>query len=319
MAISRRRFLESATVSVGGVHAAGTQLPTRPFGRTGVRVPILAFGSGSRFLMYKEEDKALAALNKAIDLGITYVDTAAAYGDGASEERVGKVMKTRRKEVFLVSKINERDPEKVKRTIDRTFRLLQTDHLDVLHIHSLLHEDDLAKVESKGGVLDILRKLRDEKSIRFMGITSHTNPEVLAKALERHDFNCTQMALNAALMGMATFTPGASYPAGFKPCFETVALPVANRKGLGVIAMKIFGQEKLVGAAPVETLIRYSLSLPVSTCVLGMPKLEYIEQNVQVARDFKPMPRPEMQRISTEVSGKLKAALDQEFARHIDA
>ncbi len=319
MALSRRRFLESATVSLGAAHAAEPKLATRPFGRTGVRVPVLAFGSGSRFLMYKEEDKALQALNKAIDLGITYVDTAAAYGDGASEERVGKVMKTRRKEVFLASKINERDPEKVKRTIDRTFRLLQTDRLDVLHIHSLLNEDDLAKVESKGGVLDILRKLRDEKAIRFMGVTSHTNPEVLARALERHDFNCTQMALNAGLMGMAKFTPGAGYPAGVTPCFETIALPVANRKGLGVIAMKIFGQEKLVGAAPIETLIRYSLSLPVSACVLGMPKLEFIEQNVQVARSFKAMTKPQMQRISSEVSGKVKAMLDREFSSHVDA
>src|SRR5712691_321562 len=112
MSISRRRFLESTTL--GGIAAGVTnaaeidkdhKLPTRVLGKTGARVSIVAFGSGSRFLMYKEEDKALEALNKALDLGITYVDTAYGYGNGLSEERVGKVMKTRRKEVWLATKI----------------------------------------------------------------------------------------------------------------------------------------------------------------------------------------------------------------------
>src|SRR5262249_24717999 len=82
-----------------GRQATPSALPTRVLGRTGASVSILAFGCGSRFLMYDDEEKALSALNQAIDLGITYLDTAYSYGDGKSETRVGKVMATRRKEV----------------------------------------------------------------------------------------------------------------------------------------------------------------------------------------------------------------------------
>ena len=70
--------------------------------------------------------------------------------------------------------------------------------------------------------------------------------------------------------------------------FESLALPVANRKKMGVIAMKIFAQEQIAGKAPVKDLIRYSLSLPVTACVLGMPKLEFIEENLASRRRSSP-------------------------------
>src|SRR5579863_4568993 len=111
MSISRRDFLGTAALTGVAVTASGATtepMPTRVLGRTGARVSILAMGGGSRFLMYKDEDKALEALNRAFDLGITYMDTAYGYGDGLSEERVGKVMKTRRQSLFLATKINKR-------------------------------------------------------------------------------------------------------------------------------------------------------------------------------------------------------------------
>src|SRR5215469_16489012 len=112
--ISRRQFLEMGTAAgtrmllltdIVSSRTATPALPSRTLGRTGVKVSILAFGCGSRFLMYKSEDAAIAVLNRAIDLGITYLDTAYAYGDGKSESRVGKVMASRRKEVWLATKI----------------------------------------------------------------------------------------------------------------------------------------------------------------------------------------------------------------------
>ena len=113
--LSRRKFLErfaagTATLPLfkSVAEGAARALPHRVLGRTGASVSILAFGCGSRFLMYEEEEKALAALNRALDLGITYLDTAYAYGDGKSETRVGKVMATRRKDVFLATKIPDR-------------------------------------------------------------------------------------------------------------------------------------------------------------------------------------------------------------------
>lgn len=319
MSISRRQFLESTAVAglATNALAAKGKLPTRILGKTGAKVSMLAFGCGSRLMSYTD-DKAIEALNRGLDLGITYVDTAQSYGDGHSEEVVGQVMKTRRKEVWLATKVSERDGEKAKRLIEESLRKLNTDHVDLLHIHSLGKEDDLARIEAKGGVLDVIRNARDQKMARFIGITCHTDPAVLKTALERHDFDCTQFALNAARAGQANFkkgspqtTPGTS--------FEDLALPVARRKHMGVIAMKVFGQEHLIGrgAAP-ERLIHYSLSLEgVTTAVAGMPKFEFIDANVAAVRDFKQLPKSEMKQLAMSMS-EAKLAMDHFFSDHVD-
>ena len=262
----------------------------------------------------------LEALNRAFDLGITYMDTAYAYGNGESETRVGKVMPSRRKDIFLVTKVPDRNGDEARRRIEGSLKRLQTDHLDLIHIHSLTDAADLAAAEAKDGVIAALLKLRDEKVTRFIGITSHTDPVVLKTALERHDFDCTQMALNAAMVGMQSGPDGMAINPGMKTSFETVALPVAAKKNLGVIAMKVFAQEGLVGQAPAAKLLQYSLSLPgVKVAVVGMPKLEYLEENVQIARNYTPMPLPEMRELSGALSGKNKQALDRFFSNHIDA
>src|ERR1700726_985472 len=110
MKLSRRDFLGTAALTTVAARAATGDMPTRVLGRTGARVSILAMGGGSRFLMYQDEDKALEALNRAFDLGITYMDTAFGYGNGLSETRVGKVMAVRRKKdgIFLATKIEAR-------------------------------------------------------------------------------------------------------------------------------------------------------------------------------------------------------------------
>lgn len=325
MNISRRRFLGTtaagglAVNTVLGAKIGKNGLPTRVLGRTGARVSILAMGGGSRFLMYKDEDKAIEALNRAFDLGITYMDTAYGYGDGLSETRVGKVMKDRRKGIFLATKINKRDGDEAQRILEGSLKRLQTDHVDLIHIHSLGGEDDLGKIEAKDGVLNVLLKLRDQKVTRFIGITSHTDPNVLKMALERHDFDCTQMALNAGTVAMKDGKGGMKINETMKSSFETTALPVAVGKKMGIIAMKVFAQEGLIGQAPTEKLLYYSLSLPVSLAVVGMPKIEYIEQNVQMAKAFKPLPKAEMEAMAEKLSAKNKVALDRYFSNHVDA
>jgi uncharacterized protein len=328
MTLTRRRFLKGtgAGVALGTAlraeaRPAPGRLPTRVLGKTGVRVSILAMGGGSRFLMYKEEDKALEALNRAFDLGITYMDTAFGYGNGLSEERVGKVLKTlkhRRKGIFLATKINKRKGDEAMKILEGSLKRLQTDQIDLIHLHDLKGADDLAAAEAPDGVLAVLRKLRDQKVTRFIGVTSHTDPTVLKTALERHDFDCTQMALNAALVGMKGSPKGMIPNPDMTSSFESVALPVARAKKLGIIAMKIFGQEALVGAAPTEKLLYYSLSLPVTTAVVGTPKLEHLEEDVQLARAFKPLPRAQMRSLSKELSAKYKLALDLQLHHHHD-
>src|SRR4051794_38005825 len=207
MSITRRDFLgtTAAGFAAGSLAAdpGKTALPTRVLGRTGARVSILAFGTGSRFLMYKEEDAALEALTKALDLGITYIDTADEYGKGhLAEQRIGKVLKGRRDGIFLATKVSPRDPAEAERSFVESLKALQVDRVDLLHIHALTSEDDLTKIEAKGGVYDLVTRLKEQKLARFIGITSHADPAVMKTALERHDFDCAQMALNAGMTAM---------------------------------------------------------------------------------------------------------------------
>ena len=321
--MNRRQFLETVAAGLiaGPALAAvpASPLPTRSLGRTGLQVTILGFGSGSRFLMYKDEDKALEALNKAIDLGIRYIDTAASYGDGKSEARVGRVMATRRKEVVLATKIPGRTAEEGRRQIEQSLKRLQTDHLDVLHIHALKNAEDLATIEKKGGVLEALYEAREQKLTRAIGITCHADPAALQAALERHDFDCTQMALNAGLASMADVPGGMkARPAG-EHCFEQMALPVATRKRMGVIGMKIFGQEQLLKAAPAEKLLAYTLSLPVSLASVGMPQLEHIERNAAQARAFTPMSDADRRRLVNSIAEEKTLSMIRFFRNHQDA
>ena len=321
MSITRREFI--ATSAVAGIAAAGTggpALPTRTLGKTGARVSIIAFGSGSRFLMYPDEDKALEAATKALDLGITYVDTADDYGRGhLSEQRIGKAIKGRRDSIFLASKLTSRDGAESQRIVEESLKALQVDRLDLLHIHALTDEADLAKIEAKGGPLEQALKMRDQKMTRFIGISSHADPAVLKTALERHDFDCTQMALNAGMAAMTGSSHGMIPNAAMKTSFETTALPVALRKNMGVLAIKIFAQDALIGQASLEKLLYYTLSLPVTAAVLGMPKIEHIDENVRMAKAFRPLPPAEMKHLSTTLSEKNKAALDRFFRSHVDA
>ena len=269
--------------------------------------------------MYQAEDQALAALTHALDLGITYIDTAHSYGDGKSEERIGRLMPERRAQVTLATKLSARTADEARRQIEKSLKRLQTDHLDVLHIHALTGLDDLAAIEKPDGILKALYEARDQKVTRAIGITCHAAPAALKLALERHDFDCTQMALNAAMARMADAPGGMKatpMPAGG---FEELALPVAVRKGMGVIAMKVFGQDQIVSAAPIEQLLGYALSLPVSLASLGMPRPEFIAQNIDLARAFTPMTSERRRQLTDSIATDRKVSLARFFADHQDA
>jgi aryl-alcohol dehydrogenase-like predicted oxidoreductase len=316
--LSRRRFLE--TLGQGTVAGVGytllselaearpddaKALPTRVLGRTAARVSILAFGCGSRFLMYEDEGKASAILNHAIDHGITYLDTAYAYGDGKSETRVGNVMAKRRKEVWLATKIPDRTRDGLLRRLEGSLKRLQTDHVDLLHIHSLGNAGDLAKIEAPDGAMKGLLEAREQKMARAIGMTSHTNGDVMAEAIQHNDLDCVQMALNASQNGN----------------FEVATLPAARAKNLGVIAMKVTGQEFLLGVdtgkTDIDSLLRYSLSLPVTTAVVGMPRQEFLDHNIATARTFTPLADADMERLRNHLQPS-REGLEKRLSGHHD-
>jgi len=330
-AITRRNYLALTAAAGAGaalpVHCAETQathIPKRVLGRTGVEVPILGFGSGSRFCnAFKGKDgEAVEALNRAVDLGVTYFDTATSYGSGYSQRMMGEVLKARRKEVFIATKIYGGERDEIMRNLEETLKRLQTDHVDLLHIHKLEDDDEVKRVGEKGGSVETYYKLREQKVARFIGVTAHSDPLPLRHFIERYDFDCVQMALNAALQGVVRYEGGYKPNPASRPSFETLALPAALEKNMGVLAMKVLGQGHLVGNDPqkadAKSLMRYVWSLPVASSMIGMTSVAEIEQNVAWARAFTPMPVAEREGLSKALAPRHKASLDRLFADHDD-
>lgn len=298
---------------------AATGMPVRKLGGTGQKVSLLAFGCGSRWLSFRDRDKGLAALERALKAGVNYVDNANNYGRGRAEQWVGEYLKTHKKDFFLVTKIlGDRTYDGTMRDIEQSFKNLGVDRVDLMHIHGLAEEDDLAKIEAPNGQLKAMYRAKEQKLTRFVGITSHQNPVVLKTALERHDFDSTQMPLNIVQIGGS----GPSYYAGKgltgASGFEALALPVALKKKMGVTAMKVFAQDRLLPQASPEMLLRYAMSLPVAAAVVGMSTFEQVDFNVSVAKSFKPLSPEEMKSLPAGVTERMRASIDRFFASHED-
>jgi len=153
----------------------------------------IGFGSGTRFCSIESEDAAQALLEKAFHSGINYFDTAGSYTrrgiERLSEKRLGIFSKTRRKEIFLATKIDPRDRDGALHSVETSLKFLQTDYLDLIQIHSLTNLDDLERIGGANGVLAAVRELKDQKVARFIGITGHNDGVAMAEAMRRYDFD----------------------------------------------------------------------------------------------------------------------------------
>src|SRR5215213_4337719 len=207
-------------------------VPRRPLGKTGVAVPIIGYGTAPlgkiKIMDAPLLNKSVKLLNHAIDQGITYLDTSPDYG---SQPKLGEVMKTRRDEVFLATKINKRRKDDVLKELQQNLKELQTDHVDLIQVHAVNTMADLEAALAPDGALPALEEARRQGMTRFIGITGHARPWVLARALERFDFDTVLVATGP--VDRLVSSP------------EEIVLPVAQRKQAGVIAMKVFGHGSL--------------------------------------------------------------------------
>lgn len=229
----------------------------------------------------------------AIDAGITYFDTAPSYNNGQSEQNYGEVLATRRKEVFLATKTDNRTYDGAMRQVEQSLKRLRTDRLDLLQLHGVREKEDFSKWDAPDGVLKALDKLRTQKVTRFVGVTGHENAEAMRHAIEMFDFDTI----------LTTFNPTTR-----RQPFQQRVIPLAREKQMGILAMKVMGGglgSLAVGnpiknddvwyhdAAPRQaeagTLIRYALGLPISAAVVGMGSLEHLKVNVAAVRDAKPL------------------------------
>jgi len=317
MNMKRRDFIKSvATVAVVGLPTGAIAadkpgqpaspsrlaLPRRALGRTGAEVSVLALGGviGMQIPPSHEHDPVTIA-ETALNLGITYFDTAPGYNNGQSESNYGQVLARRRKEVFLATKTGDRTHDGTLRSIEQSLKRLRTDHVDLIQIHGVSGKEDLDTWEKPTGVLTALRKLRDQKVTRFIGLTGHDSASRLREAIERYEFDTI----------LTTFNPVSRR----RPYREDL-LPVAVKKEMGIIAMKLMGGGNgcLVKGNPLKqvlrpyhddtshqvdpaALIRYVMGLPISVGVVGVSSVEQLHQNVRIVKDAPPMTAAEQRQL----------------------
>jgi len=255
----------------------GNTLPKRPLGKTGVEVTVLGLGGEGILRTFGQEQAAVPLINRAIDLGITYFESARAYS--GSESYYGMALKERRRDIFLASKSHERTEDGALKHLETTLSTMKTDYLDLWMVHDVRTTKDLDLIFSPKGAIKAFEAARRNKLVRLIGITGHRNPTILSRALDLFSFDTLLMPVNPAEPHYWSFLKD--------------LLPKAQGMGMGILGMKTLSRGvsiKIFGAESVENFLHYALTQPISTAVVGCESVEQLEMNVQIAQSFQPMP-----------------------------
>jgi len=313
--------LAAASTATPSVAPASEAMPTRNLGKTGYKVGIFSLGGQAALEHAHNEDVAVPIIEKALDLGVNYIDTSSIYGgpERWSEQYVGKVMKNRRAEAFLATKTKERTRDGSKQMLEKSLKLLQTDHIDLWQLHDIGTMTDINEIFSKGGAMEALLEARDQKIVKYLGITGHYRPDALIEAIHRYPFDTILMAVNAA------------DPHHFS--FSEQLLPLAVEKQMGIIGMKVPARGRILstwtpppmdqqkhmwegmvlaptpGTLVMRQAMYYSLSLPLSTVIIGCDSIAQLEENVQLAREFTPLSQQHMAALTEKAEPVSKQSL----------
>jgi predicted aldo/keto reductase-like oxidoreductase len=276
-------------------------MPTRNLGATGYQVGIFSLGGQAAIEQANNFDAAVPLIERALDLGVNYVDTSARYGgteERWSEQYFGEVMKGRRSQVFLATKSHDRTRDGSLKLLERSLELLKTDHIDLWQMHALSRMEQVDEAFAPGGAIEAFVEARDQGIVRFLGISGHADPEVLIAAIDRFPFDTILLALNAADPHHLSF--------------KAKLLPLAVEREMGIIGMKIPARglilkswktpeeprsryaESVPGTLDMREAMRYVLSLPVSTVIVGCDSIAQLEENIEIARSFTPLSEPQL-------------------------
>ena len=337
----RRTFLKSGGALAAGLIAGATapaaaitavpalpvnphtpkSMPTRNLGKTGYKVGIFSLGGQAAIEKSDNFANAEAIINRALDLGVNYIDTSSIYGgpDRWSEQYVGAVMKTRRNEAFLATKTKERTREGSLRMIEKSLKLLNTDHVDLWQLHDVGLPEDVDAIFAKGGAMEALIEMHEQKVVRFLGVTGHYRPEALIDTINRHPFDCILMAMNAADSHIHSFTDQ--------------LLPLAVEKQMGIIGMKVPARGRLLaswtppsleaqehswegsaiatrpGVMTMRDAMHFTLTHPVSTVIIGCDNVAQLEENVKIAQAFTPLSHQQMATLNEAAGPVAKQSL----------
>ena len=314
----------SSTVSFPPLPANAKTLaamPTRNLGKTGYKVGIFSLGGQAALERAKNFDIAVPLIERALDLGVNYIDTSSIYGgpERWSEQYLGRVMQTRRRDAFLATKTKERTRDGSLRMIETSLKLLNTDHIDLWQLHDIGLPEDVTAIFAKGGAMEALLEMRQQKVVRFLGVTGHYRPEALIDAVNRYPFDTILMALNAADSHIHSFSDQ--------------LLPLVVEKQMGIIGMKVPARGRLLstwtpppleqqqhswegsaiatrpGVMNIREAMNFTLSQPVSTVIIGCDNIAQLEEDVQIARDFTPLSQFQMAALNEMAAPVAKQSL----------
>lgn len=259
----------------------------RNLGRTGHQVGLFSLGGESTVELEDRKEEAVQIVQRALDRGVNYIDTAHIYGGGGSEKNIGEAIEGRRDEVFLATKTRDRGYDGTMYQFETSLERLRTDHIDLYQLHNMRHEQDLEEAFADDGALKAMERLRDEGVVRFLGITGHRDPDILLKGIRDYDFDCILLTMNPA-------------DRHYRP-FQDELLQTAVEKNMGIIAMKttargdIFHDE---GVTSMKQVLDYVWSLPVSTAIVGITEVGQVEENADLACEFAPLSERQFDELS---------------------
>jgi len=250
----------------------------RRFGKTEMQVARIGFGGMT--IPKVSVEQAVATVNRALDFGVNFVDTARLYGKGDSERKIGQVMEKRRQEVYLSSRTPDSSYDGVKRGIEESLEALRTDYIDLYEPHDVSTQARYEPLMRKRGGLKALQEARDEGIIRHIGFTSH-NWDLIAKMIRSGEFEAGLVAYNIANREV-----------------EEEVLDLADEYDVGLFVMKVFGNASLLELNPpaedrkptIEECLRFALSNTRFPLILtGVKSPEEIERNVSIAESYHPL------------------------------
>jgi len=253
-------------------------LPKRPLGKTGMEVTILGLGGEGILRTFGQEKEAVALIQRAIDLGITYFESARAYS--GSESYYGEALKERRRDIFLASKSHERTGDGALKHLETTLSTMKTDYLDLWMVHDVRTTKDLDVIFGPKGASRAFEAAKRNKLARFIGISGHRNPTIVSRAIDLFPFDTVLMPVNPAEPHYWSFL--------------SEVLPKAREKGMGILGMKTLSRGvciKIFGAESIENFLRFAMTQPISTVVVGCETIEQLEMDIRIAKSFQPMPQ----------------------------
>ena len=286
--MERRDFLKTATAaSVSAAIPLNAQTPQtssqtvkrpespdmiyRELGTTGERVSAIGMG-GYHLGKQKDSAESIQLLHAGIDRGITFLDNCWDYNDGISEVRMGQALRNGyRQKVFLMTKMDGRTADEYNKQLEQSLGRLQTDMIDLVQFHEVIRMEDPDRIFAPGGAIEAAVAARNAGKIRYIGFTGHKDPAVHLRMLEtaqKHSFHfdTVQMPINVM-------------DAHFRS-FAKEVMPVALKQGVGILAMKTFGDSYILKSNTVQPIeaLHYGLTQPVSVVITGIDNTQTLDQ-----------------------------------------